>query len=72
MVDLKVQTLLGVALFSNLCYFWNIMWILGHSKTEDKQNDSSFARIRTLVLFTSFFQFVTFAASFQKSEKFGG
>lgn len=63
-VKLNIQLLLLLVLISNLCYFWSVMFTLGNSKVQDKKNDSSFARIRTSVLFCTFFQIVAFVASF--------
>ena len=54
-IDLYLIVLLGLTLFSNFTYFWCLMFLIGMSRVKDKKNDSSFARIRTALVFSGFF-----------------
>ena len=50
----KIQLLIVATVVSNIAYAFCVMFVLGHSKTKDRKNDSSFARIRTIVLISVF------------------
>lgn len=50
--------MLALVFVSNLVYIWSIMFVLGMSKADPRLNkkiDGSFARIKTVMLFSGFF-----------------
>lgn len=52
--ELNIKLMIIVTAFSNIVYSYLVVFVLGHSKTKDSKNDSSFARIRTIILITVF------------------
>ena len=73
-IDLDIQIMLGLLLVSNITYFWCVMFTLGFSRADPKKIDGSFARIKTVFLFSAFLQIVAFVFSFAdgKDGGFGG
>ena len=70
-VELEIQMMLALLLASNITYLWCVLFTLGFSRGNPKKIDGSFARIRTVFLFSTFLQIVTFVFSFAGGE-FGG
>lgn len=64
--------LLGVLLLSNLSYQWSILFVLSFAKRGEKHMISSFARLKTVILFSSFLQLICFASSFVDEGPLGG
>lgn len=62
--DLDILYLLAILLASNISYLWCITFTLGYSTADPKKIDGSFARLRTVVLFSTFLQIVAFILSF--------
>ena len=67
-VDLTIQMMLALLLTSNITYLWSVAFTLGFSRADPKKIDGSFARIRTVFLFSAFFQIVAFVLSFANGE----
>ena len=67
-IDLEIRILMTLLFVSNLGFLWCMMFTLGFSRTEPKVIDGSFARLRTIVLFSIFFQLVVFVFSFSDGD----
>ena len=66
--------MLTCVFFSNMTYLWSIIFVLGKSMADPRLNkkfDASFARLKTVFIFSGFLQIVAFVLSFEEGS-FGG
>ena len=73
-VNLEIRLMLTCVFFSNMTYLWSIIFVLGKSRADPRLNkkfDASFARLKTVFIFSGFLQIVAFVLSFEEGS-FGG